>query len=86
MDNMENEHIRGTEQIRLFFLVVRLRWFANCNVPREGSGYIGRRTQRLELADWRPEGTDKVEIYGWNESGQEVGGWCERTPLMGEAK
>lgn len=58
MDNMENEQIRGTEQIRLYFLVVRLRWFANCSVPREGSGYIGR-TQRLELAGWRPRGRAK---------------------------
>lgn len=47
------------ELLFLFFFVVRLTCFANCNVPKEGSEYIGRRMQRLELAGWRPGGRTK---------------------------
>lgn len=64
MDNMKNEQIRGTRQFRIIiiifiFFVVRLRCFANCNVPKEGSEYIGRGMQRLELVGWRPGGRTK---------------------------
>lgn len=51
-DRIRNQYIRGTVHVRCFVEKargVRLRWFGQ--VQRGDSEYIGRSTQRLEVAD-----------------------------------